>query len=154
MTLKIAEVENEDTVESLHKKLEADVTEKYVKSINTLVSAIHSQNVKVGWYKDVMAEGIEKDSAFVKMFVGTKFSLIHSETSEAMEGYRKDLMDDHLPNRKMVEVELADIVIRVMDLAGYLKCDLGGAILEKLAYNQQRADHKLENRNKENGKKF
>ncbi|XUM19805.1 hypothetical protein ACRAVF_19255 [Bradyrhizobium oligotrophicum S58] len=37
--------------------------------------------------------------------------LIVSEIAEAMEGERKSLMDDHLPHRKMVEVELADTLI-------------------------------------------
>lgn len=77
-----------------------------------------------------------------------------SELAEAMEGARKDLMDDHLTHRKMLEVELADTVIRVFDMAGGLGLDIGGAIAEKLAYNCQRADHKPENRAKEGGKKF
>lgn len=85
---------------------------------------------------------------------GTMIALIHSEISEAMEGDRKDLMDDHLPNRKMIEVELADAVIRIFDLAGKLNLDLGGAFTEKLNYNQNRADHKIENREKEGGKKY
>ena len=142
----------EDTVESLRAKVDADVSDRYVKSLNTLVKAIHTQNVKVGWYKEV--ESAESDSSFVKLFVGAKLALVHSEVSEALEGYRKDLMDDHLKNRKMVEVELADAVIRIFDLAGFLKCDLGGAIMDKLAYNNSRSDHKLENREMENGKKF
>lgn len=32
--------------------------------------------------------------------------------------------------------------------------DLGGAIAEKLAYNAQRADHKIENRRADGGKKY
>jgi len=78
----------------------------------------------------------------------------HSEVSEAMEGARKNLMDDHLPERPMLEVELADAVIRIMDLAGGLNLDLGGAIADKLLYNTERADHKPENRAKYNGKVF
>ena len=35
-----------------------------------------------------------------------------SEIAEAMEGERKNLMDDHLPHRKMAEVEIADAYIR------------------------------------------
>jgi len=85
---------------------------------------------------------------------GTMLMLIVSEIAEAMEGDRKNLMDDHLPHRSMMEVELADAVIRICDLAGKEKLDLGGAIIEKLKYNQQRADHKLENRELENGKKY
>jgi hypothetical protein len=71
-----------------------------------------------------------------------------------MEGYRKGLMDDKLPHRKMIEVELADAVIRCFDLAGALGLDLAGAMAEKLAYNAMRADHKPENRAAEGGKKF
>lgn len=84
----------------------------------------------------------------------TKIALIHSEISEALEGHRKDKQDDHLPHRKSVEVELADAVIRIMDLAGAMKLDLGGAIIEKLVYNQQRADHTMTVRNGEGGKRF
>ena len=71
-----------------------------------------------------------------------------------MEGYRKNLMDDKLPHRSMLEVELADAVIRIFDMCGGLGLDLSGAIYEKLEYNQNRLDHKIENRLKENGKKF
>lgn len=122
------------------------------KVLNALTYKIHSDNVKVGWYKEV--EGADKESKFVKLFVGSKIALIHSEVSEALEGYRKGLNDDHLPSRKMVEVELADTLIRIFDLAGYLELDLGGAVMEKLKYNSNRADHKLENREKQNGKSF
>lgn len=83
-----------------------------------------------------------------------KIALIHSEISEALEGGRKDKMDDHLPDRKSEEVELADAVIRIMDLAGARGLDLAGAIIEKLAYNQSRPDHKPENRAAAGGKKF
>ena len=86
--------------------------------------------------------------------VAQKLCLTHSEVSEAMEGHRKGLPDDHLPSRQMIEVELADAVIRIFDLAGALNLDLGGAIAEKLAYNAQRADHKPENRNAIGGKAY
>lgn len=86
--------------------------------------------------------------------VAQKLCLTHSELSEAMEGHRKGLQDDKLPHRPMIEVELADAVIRACDLAGALKLDLGGAIAEKLAYNTQRADHKPEAREAAGGKAY
>jgi hypothetical protein len=86
--------------------------------------------------------------------VPEKLMLIVSEVSEAMEGHRKNLMDDKLPHRPMVEVELADAVIRIFDLAGAKGYDVAGAIVEKLAYNAQRADHKPENRLAEGGKAY
>lgn len=85
---------------------------------------------------------------------GEMLCLIHSEISEAMEGERKNLMDDHLPHRKMAEVELADAIIRIMDYAGEHNYDIGGAVVEKMNYNKTRADHKIENRKKDGGKNF
>ena len=54
----------------------------------------------------------------------------------------------------MFEVELADTLIRIFDIAGAYDLDLGGAIEEKRAFNKSREDHKLENRKKSTGKKF
>ena len=44
--------------------------------------------------------------------------------------------------------------IRIFDYAAGHDLDVAGAFVEKLAYNANRADHKPENRAKENGKKF
>lgn len=69
---------------------------------------------------------------------GEMLALIHSEVSEALEGLRKGLMDDHLPDRPMVECELADVVIRCLDMAGGFGWDLGGAIVAKMRFNAGR----------------
>lgn len=114
---------------------------RYEHSVNMLMDLCYGLSREAGWH-DKPRE------------VGTMLALIHSEVSEALEGFRKDLNDDHLPNRKMAEVELADAVIRIFDLAGAQGFDLGAALVEKLKYNTMRSDHKLENRNLENGKKF
>lgn len=68
----------------------------------------------------------------------SKIALMHSELSEALEGIRGDLMDDKLPHRKMVEVELADTIIRIMNYASHTGLDVAGAIIEKAAYNSTR----------------
>ena len=65
-----------------------------------------------------------------------------------------NLPDDKLPHRPMREVELADALIRICDLAGAYGMDLGGAVAEKLAYNAHRADHKVGNRQAEGGKSY
>lgn len=116
--------------------------------INGLKWRTFEFNVEQGWYTD------PKTGNRIGRNVGEMLMLIVSEIAEAMEGFRKELMDDHLPRRSMLEVELADALIRILDLAGYLGLDLGGAFVDKFQYNANRADHKLENRAKENGKKF
>jgi NTP pyrophosphatase (non-canonical NTP hydrolase) len=118
--------------------------------INLFSTVCHRQASNAGWWTD-LATG---ESLIGKRNIPEMLCLIHSEISEAMEGHRKNLMDDKLPHRKMLEVELADAMIRIGDLAGSLGLDLGGAVAEKLVYNAGRADHKPENRMKEGGKAF
>ena len=85
---------------------------------------------------------------------GEKIAVIHSELSEALEADRKDLTDDHLTHRKGVEVELADVFIRLGDLCGKLGINIGQVIAEKLIYNSNRQDHKKEVREADGGKKY
>ena len=85
---------------------------------------------------------------------GELLILIVSEVCEAMEGERKDLMDDKLPHRPMAEVELADALIRIFDYAGEYGYDLEGAYQEKRAFNAVRRDHSNEARMAPGGKKW
>ena len=128
-------------------------------SIGKLQKDIHDSNAVAGWWTDLtsgtnLVEEARKGTRLGKAIVAEKLCLIHSEVSEAMEASRKNLMDDKLTHRKGVEVELADAVIRILDLAGALELDLAGAIQEKLMYNQTREDHKIENRQQPNGKSY
>lgn len=129
------------------KSINHQFTQQHVTdSANYLSELCHGLAIESGWWQ----EGDKENP----LSIPSKLALVHSEVSEAMEAHRKDLNDDHLPNRKGFEVELADAVIRIMDLAGAYDLDLGGAIAEKLIYNTQREDHKLENRAKQNGKTY
>lgn len=150
--------------------------QSHIDALNELSEEIHENNIQAGWWTDIKfdekikalmdaglremeaaaalnALGIQRSTLKTRN-IGELLCLVHSEISEAMEGARKNLMDDKLPHRKMIEVELADALIRIFDIAGAYGLDLGNAIFEKRQYNTNRADHKLENRLKDNGKKF
>lgn len=113
-------------------------------TLRDLQQHCHMASVNAGWWDGLDLEAITP----------TKLVLIHGEISEAMEGFRKDAKDDHLPHRDGMEVELADAIIRILDLAGAHGYDLQGALEEKMEYNAKRADHKSEARAAAGGKKF
>ena len=121
--------------------------DRNIKGVNGCAKDCHEAAVKGGWWHD--HKGIKKNRN-----VGELLCLIHSEISEAMEGARKGLMDTHLKHKSMMEVELADAIIRIFDLAESRGFKLGETIYEKLEYNKSRADHQITNRLKEGGKKF
>ena len=65
---------------------------------NGLRRICHAASFNAGWWND-----LETGEPIVNRphVVGEKLMSIVSEVSEAMEGHRKNLMDDKLPHRKI-----------------------------------------------------
>ena len=112
--------------------------------INKLSKEVHSNNKAKGFYDD-------------SKNLGEMLALIHSEVSEALEADRKDIYTSENIfavngwtsdadfkdsfKRKVkdsFEDELADIMIRVMDLAAFKGVNLEEHIKAKMRYNALR----------------
>lgn len=89
--------------------------------LNDLAQEIHRVARDNGFYEKEWEDS----------FIGYRLALIHSEVSEALEAYRKD-------EDVEFDEELADIVIRVLDLSAWLGTDIEGIILAKHKKNKSR----------------
>jgi hypothetical protein len=83
------------------------------KSGSLLQGYCHGAAVASGWWND-LTTGVK-----LTVDVPQKLMLTVSELAEGMEGHRKNLMDDKLPHRKMLEVEPL-----YLDTETYSECDL------------------------------
>lgn len=100
-------------------------------TINELVKEVHELAKSKGWYDDKESDNVP-----------TKIALIHSEVSEALEEFRNGKMGtwykEGSAKPEGFDIELADVVIRIMDLCGRLGIDLEKAVLTKHEYNKTR----------------
>lgn len=92
-------------------------------SMLELQNHIHEQNVEKGWW--------ESPRCF-----STMTNLFISENSEALEGDRRNLMDDKLKHYPMRVVEIADMCIRVFDYLGSVGNDMHRIPVEKGFYRE------------------
>ncbi len=131
-----------------------------INNLTEMSKEIFASNYKVGWWSNNDLDSLDRShipdvvkySKQGSTLIASKLMLVVSEAAEALEGMRKGLMDEHLKDEEMFGVELADVLIRVLDLAGACRVDIGRLVAEKYAYNQTRLDHKLENRAANGGK--
>jgi hypothetical protein len=118
--------------------------------LNFLCALTHEANEQ--WWRD------PKNGNVLNRNTGELLMLCVSELAEALEGHRKGLKDDGLPQYDMFHVELVDCLIRVFDILGHARINYnlnpGQIYIDKMKYNAQREDHKPENRVKDGGKKY
>ena len=117
-----------DTIERTKFEVQFDKVQEYV----------YNTAVEKGFHGVLFGE-VEKDSS-VPMF-GLRMGLIHAELSEALEAVRAggfEAPSEHGLTCSAVEEELADAIIRIMDLAATHDLDLASAIVEKAKFNRAR----------------
>lgn len=100
---------------------------------------VHQGAKDRGWYDGELGEKTE-------LRIASLLCLVHSEVSEALEDLRAGEMityyedptalDSHKP--KGFGSELADIVIRVLDMAEWLGVDMEEEVINKNRYNETR----------------
>lgn len=112
-------------------------------ALSKIAALIHQYNSEKGFWEDW--EAVHQDSPspeklrFQQLLLIEKMDLAHGELSEALEALRDgDPQDRHLPQYKAFDVEIADALIRILDLIDVRRVDIAHVVAEKVMYNRNR----------------
>lgn len=112
----------------LARDLSIELQQRFADHFNGMCVRIHAIAVEKGWWTS-------QPRNIAEILLN-----IHCEISEAAEVARDDITksDEKIAGYSAFEIELADAVIRIMDLAQAMELDLARAIEAKTAYNRNR----------------
>ena len=98
---------------------------------------LHQNSRAKGFWEDRdKILGTPQGAALVEI---ASLGLATMEIGEAMAGARKPQQDSHLPHYMSLEVEIADAIIYLLDLAAARNLKVVDAMLAKAAYNTTRS---------------
>ena len=89
-------------------------------------------------HRTAKSKGFWDDCDGGHRFFASLIALVHSELSEALEADRKNLESDHIEGLDGRAEELADAIIRILDISAGYGLNVPQAIYKKMEYNNGR----------------